>query len=348
MYHNLSLSLALSLIVLGPVRAEPQQALLDPTDLGVPFQRYSTKDALDRTITFYVSVAPAEKTKARLPIVLFIQGSGCQPIFPRKGDGLSAGIPGLLLEEANDMVRVLVVEKPGVNLLDQPKRPGSAKEASEEFLTEHTLPRWAEANVAALRATWTLPDVEPNLTLVMGHSEGGLVAARVATELAQVTHVASLACGGPTQLFSLAELRARPRPDDGPGDAAKRRQAVYDEWARIQADPTSITKFWMGHPYRLWSTFLPYSLTTELLRTKARIYLAHGTNDTSTPVTAFDIARAELAVHNRDVTAERLEGADHGFRTEAMPEGSPDELQALFGRVLAWFLGIKGARYIFR
>ncbi len=344
MYNNLSLSLALYLTVLGPVRAKPQQILLNRTDLGVPFQRYTTKDTLDRTITFYVSLAPAENTKVRLPIVLFIQGSGCQPIFPKKGDGPSAGLPGLFLEEANGMVRVLVVEKPGVNWLDQPKKPGSAEEASEEFLREHTLPRWAEANVAALRATWKLPNVESNLTLVMGYSEGGLVAARVATELPQVTHVASLSCGGPTQLFSLAELHARPRPDDGPGDVAKRRQVVYDEWARIQNDPNSIIKFWMGHPYRRWSTFLPYSLTTELLRTKARIYLAHGTKDTATPVTAFDVVRAELAVHNRDVTAERLEGADHGFRTEAMPEGSPDGLQALFGRVLAWFLivGSKG------
>jgi hypothetical protein len=132
MYHNLSLSLALSLIVLGPVRAEPRQALLDPTDLGVPFQRYTTKDALDRKITFYVSMANAENTKARLPIVLFIQGSGCRSIFPRKGDRPNAGIPGLLLEEANGMVRVLVVEKPGVNWLDQPKRPGSVERASAE------------------------------------------------------------------------------------------------------------------------------------------------------------------------------------------------------------------------
>ena len=340
MYYYLNLSIALYLIVLGPIRAEPQQVLLDPTDLNVPFHRYTTKDALDRTITFYVSAAPADNTKARLPIALFIQGSGCQPVFPRKGDRPSAGIPGLLLEEANGMVRVLVVEKPGVNFLDQPTRPGSAEEASKEFLREHTLPRWTEANVAALRAAWILPDVDPNLTLVMGHSEGGLVAARVAAKLPQVTHVASLAGGGPTQLFSLAELFARPRPDDGPGDAAKRRQAVYEEWAQIQTDPNSITKFWMGHPYRRWSTFLSYSLTTELLRTEARIYLAHGTNDMATPVTAFDVARAELAVHKRDVTAERLEGADHGFRTEAMPEGSPDGLQALFGRVLAWFLTV--------
>ena len=38
-------------------------------------------------------------------------------------------------------------------------------------------------------------------TLVIGHSEGGIVAAYVAAKLPKVTHVASLAGGGPTQLF---------------------------------------------------------------------------------------------------------------------------------------------------
>src|SRR5262245_10756910 len=144
--------------------------------------------------------------------------------------------------------------------------------------------------------------------------------------------------GWPTQLFSLAELASRPRPDDSHGDAEKRRQAVYDEWTRIQADPDSISRFWLSHPYRRWSTFLPSSLTAELLRSRARVYLVHGTNDAATPVTAFDLARAELAVRNRDVTAERLEGADHGFRTQSTPEGSPDGTRAVFGRVLTWFL----------
>ena len=44
--------------------------------------------------------------------------------------------------------------------------------ASAEFLTEHTLPRWAEANCAALRAAWTLPNVDAKRTLAAGHSEG--------------------------------------------------------------------------------------------------------------------------------------------------------------------------------
>ena len=89
----------------------------------------------------------------------------------------------------------------------------------------------------------------------------------------------------------------------------------------------------------VWPSWpLAPGLTAGLLRSTARVYLAHGTNDAATPVTAFALARAELAVRDRDVTAERLEGADHGFRTESMPKGSPDGLRAVFGRVLTWFL----------
>ncbi len=335
------LSVFLGLVVLGPVAADPPKAVPDPTPLGIPYQRYTTKDALGRTITFYLALAPAEKPEAKLPLVLWVQGSGCQSLFSKRGDQVGEGLQGLLRAEAKGRVRVLAVEKPGVKFLDMPERPGSAIGASEEFLKEHTLPRWAEANAAALRAAWTLPNVDAGRTLVMGHSEGGIVAARVAAELPRVTHVASLAGGGPTQLFSLAELQARPREGDAPGDAAKRRQAVHDEWARIQADPESITKSWLGHPYRRWSTFLPHSLTGELLRSKARVYLVHGTEDTATPVTALDLVKAELAVRGRAVIAERLEGADHGFRTEAMPKGSPQGFQAVFGRVLAWFLNLE-------
>ncbi|HJZ94236.1 MAG TPA: alpha/beta fold hydrolase [Gemmataceae bacterium] len=332
--------LALVLVTIPPalIEAAPPRAVLDPADLGVPYRRYTTTDALGRTITFYVSIAPADGPEAKLPVVLWIQGSGCQSLFTKRGDRVGDGLQGLLLKAADGRARVLAVEKPGVKFQDMPARPGAAEGASAEFLKEHTLPRWAEANAAALKAAWTLPGVDPGRTLVIGHSEGGIVAARVAADIPAVTHVASLAGGGPTQLFSMAELAVRPRRDDGPGEAEQRRQEVYDEWNKIQADPESTSKFWRAHPYRRWSTFMQSSLTAELLRSKARVYLVHGTNDAATPVTAFDLARAELAVRNRDVTAERLEGADHGFRTESMPAGSPDGFRAVFGRVLAWFL----------
>jgi dipeptidyl aminopeptidase/acylaminoacyl peptidase len=250
---------------------------------------------------------------------------------------ISGGQQNRLLSAAKGRVRVLVVEKPGVAFLDEAKRPGAAEGASEEFLKEHTLPRWAEANRAALLATWTMPDIDRSRTLVVGHSEGGILVARLAAEMPEITHVASLAGGGPTQLFSLAESRGQPRPDDKPGDAPRRMQTVYDGWADVQKDPESTTQFWMGHPYRRWSSFLATSVTAELSRTKARLFLAQGGRDTSVPPTGHDVLVAELRAAGRDVTAERIDDADHSFRKADEPQGSPGGMQDLFRRVVEWF-----------
>src|SRR5262245_2522839 len=227
-------------------KAEQSGPKADPTPLGIPFQRYIVEDSFARAITCYLSTPPKDDDGARKPVALFIQGSGCQSLFRKRGERITGSYQNLLLQEAKARARILVVEKPGVKFLDAPARPGSAEGASEEFLKEHTLPRWAEANRAALRAVWTLPGVDATRTLVMGHSEGGIVAALVSAELPQVTHVASLAGEGPTQLFSLTEIRGRSRADDKPGDADRRVQEIYDEWARIRKDPESITKFWLG------------------------------------------------------------------------------------------------------
>jgi len=174
------------------------------------------------------------------------------------------------------------------------------------------------------------PDIDPKRVLAVGHSEGGIVAARVAGELPAVTHVAPLSCAGVSQLFSLAEL-ARRRAPEGRGDAAV--QAVYDEWAKILARPDSIDDFWLGHPYRRWSTFLKSSVIDELKRGKARVYLAHGTADAADSVIGFDVMRAELLAAGRDVTAERVEGGDHGFGVKGQ-----SGMAKIFGNVVEWFL----------
>jgi dienelactone hydrolase len=332
------------LVALTSIAADAPRPVADPANLGIPYQRYTTTDALGRTITFYLSVPMGPNPTAKRPVVLFVGGSGCQSAFRKQGEHIAGGYQNLVLQEAKGRVRVLIVEKPGVKFLDAPNHPGSAEAASEEYLKEHTLPRWAEANKAALRAVWTLPDIDSKRTLVVGHSEGGIVAARVAAELPEVTHAASLAGGGPTQLFDLAASRGQARPGDEPGDAQRRMERVYDEFQEILADPESIARFWLGHPYRRWSSFLKESVVSELLRTKAHIYLAHGTLDTTIPAVAHDVLVAELRSRGCDVTAERIDGADHGFRPKDAPPGPPVEMQALLGRVLEWFLDDKEKR----
>jgi pimeloyl-ACP methyl ester carboxylesterase len=339
-------------IVVSPVEGpaqeksgEQQLAIrFDPEALPIPFQRFTTTDDHGRTITAYLSKPPKE-AKGPLPVVLWIQGSGCQSLFMKSPQGaIGGGLQTLLFKMADGRFRVLCVEKPGVKFLDLPPRPGGAEGASEEFLKEHTLPRWAEANAAALRAVWTLPDIDKRRTLVIGHSEGALTAARVAAELPDVTHVAPLASAGPTQLHNLGELAALPRPGDQPGDADRRRDKVYADWQKILEDPDSITKYWMGHPYRRWSTFCRHNSVTELLRSKAKVYLAQGTEDRSSHISGLDIVRAELAAHGREVVVERMAGLDHGYGPAAGGPAQPGArsgshgFDELFTRILAWFL----------
>jgi len=72
-----------------------------------------------------------------------------------------------------------------------------------------------------------------------------------------------------------------------------------------------------------------------LLRTKARVYIAQGTEDHYVAAVTFEILRAHLLAHVRDVT-DRMIGADHGFSLPAEPKH--DGQSELFGRIRGWFL----------
>ena len=128
----------------NPIRIDPGELRYHPSRdaaaPGVPFDRYTTKDRFDRTITFYLSRPPQEPA-GNLPVALFVQGSGCASVFSERDGKLYGGLQNLLLAASKGRCRVLVVEKPGVTFGTVPRNPGSAEEASAEFRREHTLPR---------------------------------------------------------------------------------------------------------------------------------------------------------------------------------------------------------------
>jgi hypothetical protein len=74
----LLLSLAAGLPFLGA--AESPRLDADANQLGVPFDRYTVKDAFDRTITFYLSPAPQPDDGGQRPVAC---SHGCSPGFSR-------------------------------------------------------------------------------------------------------------------------------------------------------------------------------------------------------------------------------------------------------------------------
>jgi len=319
-------------------------AVRDTTRLGIPFSRYTTIDTFGRRITFYLSDLPDSLQHATRPVALVIEGSGAQSVWVKVGDRIGGSLQNLMRRAARHRVRVLVVEKPGVEFLEQRERPGGAEGSSATFRREHTLERWAEANAAALRAVLAMSRIAAAPVLAAGHSEGADVACRVAAIEPRVTHVASLAGAGASQLFDFLHLAAQPREGDAPGAAEQRRQQMIAEWRAVQADPQSIDAFWLGHPHRRWTSFLAGNRLEDLLRTPARVFLAHGTADASVPVASADWLFAELLARGRHVRYERLEGADHGLQTPgaAGDRASPGGLEHVLAQVIDWALAPPG------
>lgn len=301
-----------------------------------PYRRYFTTDRFGREITFYLSAGPAKQ--GLLPLVVYIEGSGSASLFHEsKGKVVPAGGHIVVQEVADGRARVLIVEKPGVKFLDEP-RTEEEQSGSVEFRREHTLERWAEAVEAAIRATGRVPGVRPGKVLVIGHSEGGLVACRVARELPEVvTHVASLAGGGPSQLFDLITLtRSGSFFRSISEDPEVRVRHVCDRWRDILADPQSTEKIFFGFAYRRWSSFLASSPMEELTSVHAKIYVAQGADDDAVDPASGDALDAHLRAKGKDVVYDRVAGANHSFRIKAMPK--VDGWQQLMERIVEWFL----------
>jgi dienelactone hydrolase len=292
-----------------------------------PFRRYVVDGRDGHRITFYLSTQEAPSHP--VPLIVWVQGTGCSSQYVRVGEKLSRGLQGILNSVAGGQARVLAVEKPGVEFLDDPPDDGDAHACRPEFLAEFTLDRWATTIADAIQAAQKLPGVDTSKTLVIGISEGGIVAMRVSNVLPQVTHAASLSGGGPVYLFHLAEFMRSKKLDP--------EKEVYSCWSDILKDPDSTSKFCWGQTYREWSSFMKTSVIAEALKSHALLYFVHGTADTQQSVAGFDVLRAELAAAQRDARFERIDGADHALDlpNQKVPEG----LETVFGRVVDWFVG---------
>jgi len=292
------------------------------------FRMYQTGDKFGRKITFFVS-QPAQRKP--LPIVLFISGAGGQSAFQKTPDGIVGDFPyDQFLKVIGNRARLMIVEKPGAQLFSPRARN------PEDFLREFTLDRWTEANNAAVTAMRSSPEIDKSRLMVVGHSEGGQVATHLARGNSAVTHVASLAGGGATQLFDLAYSASGREQQNQNSSAAVDR--VYQKWQKIKEDPHSITKTAWGHPFNRWSSFLASSTLDDLLHCKTKAYLVQGTADQTFPITSFDAMRAELVSQGRDAVFERIDGANHGLAI-GTGKTAKEELPNILSRIMIWYLG---------
>lgn len=256
---------------------------------------------------------------AKLPVVITVQGSGCDSIFHRKADGkiLTTGLHGYFPHFVKGKAHVLVVEKPGVPLYLN-YQEGATENCPTAYLKEFDFNSWLKKLNRVIRDLHKLPQVDYRKIVIVGHSEGGQVASHLAAQLSAVTDVVALSSSNQSQLgdFISAAKAA--------GEAKKTEEQVVSEtlkrWAAVLENPKVVDSFIAGHNFKYWATKFATRPVDSLKKTKARIFLAHGTSDKSVPIETFDATLAELTASKVKFDYLRVSGGSHSFDKDADPK----------------------------
>ena len=185
-----------------------------------------------------------------------------------------------------------------------------------------------------------LEGAEPQAPVILvGASEGGDVAARVAAQLQQaprgphVTHLVLIDAGGGWCQADELRFLLRTR---GALLGLTRAEDLEAAFQRIRREPDALT-LWAGHPHRRWSTFLWDRPLDDLLALEVPVFLAQGDRDESVPVeSARAVVEAFRAQGRTNLAYKEYAGFGHGLvRASDGVSGFP----LLEADLLAWFAG---------
>ncbi|HYI64717.1 MAG TPA: hypothetical protein VEW71_07515 [Allosphingosinicella sp.] len=322
------LALALGLGLLAATPAVGQSAGIPIP--RIPLEKHEIRDRLGRRITYYIS-RPATPA----PLMLMIQGSGCDPVMRIAEAGSYSSLFNLLPYAAEGRFAVMAVEKPFSGPVPGGSH-GTASGCSAEFNADFTAESWLAALQASLADARRLPWVDRRRTLVFGASEGAVMASLLAARDERVTDVVSIGGSGATQLFDFIAFAYQRCFDRSQCIANVERQA-----RAIAAAPQSSTDFAWGHPHKRWTSFFAVDPGEALLRSRARVYLAFGTSDASVPPISQELIAARLMSAGRDVTVRRVPNAGHDLSSPG-PGGAPDfsQTEREYRLALDWFWSV--------
>lgn len=300
-----------------------------------PFRQFTVKRPDGSRMRAYLANFNG-RLNDRKPLAVFLDGSGAQSHFSARGGRVGCGLFGVFAESAQEQFHVAAVDKRGVAFTES--HSGRGENTSEEYTRYATYDHRVAETRLLLDALLKQPAIDSRRVLLVGHSEGADVAAGVAAIDPRVTHVAFLSGGGPTQMFDLIVLCRKTMRKAGrtPAEIEKAVQDLENHYRAILADPQSTTEFFRGHAYRRWSTFFMHAPADNLLKTRAKLFVAHGTEDESGPIESFDFLVVELLRAKReDVVIRRYPNRDHGLRdVDRSPDGPP--MTDVFAEIVRW------------
>lgn len=228
---------------------------------------------------------------AESALIFFVSGSGCASVKGR--------FPGYFDPIQNQLnARVIVLQKRGI------EENSTGNTCSRTFaLTDYFDQTVADQTEFINHQLATQP-ATPKAIVLMGASEGSVVAAKIASKDSRITHIALIGGGGSTVRENLQLLSRRIWYLNG----------AEDKLTSIATDPGSTTKSAWGHSYKYWSSLLDVNIGNLLLSIDIPIVMGMGEQDESVPIeTAYSLKQSFLKQGKKNFQLYVFPNSDHRF-----------------------------------
>ncbi len=271
-------------------------------------------------------------------VLLFIQGSGAFPMFKidRNDDGMTmVSTMPFDLETIPDEFAFVLVSKRGIPFCTKLSEEFSVP---KNYYENEGLKNRAD-RINTVINTILKKDFKNTIRMVvLGHSEGSDVVAKLGTINNKITHFGYWSGGGNTQLYDFTMFI---RKDVISGkitevQGIQKMDSLFTKFSEISQKPNSITDFWEDNTFRKWNKFSEPAIE-NLLQINAPIFVAIGAKDQAVPVESAYLIPIEFIRHNKDNLRFKVyPELDHGFEKELENGEFEDQWNDVFMDFLEW------------
>lgn len=299
------LVLILLLIVTKSIEAQNKT----PEDFG--FRHFKTIYQKD-TVHILVLSKKGEELKSK-PLLLFIQGSLATPLIIIE-NGQSYSVFPFNTDSLLQNYHLAIISKPYIPIICERKylksdfsyTDSATGKLPEEYIKRDYLDYYVHRNIKAIKFLKQQSWITKNKLIVAGHSAGATIAAKLAAESKDITHLIYLN-GNPLGriIAMIAQQRVREKEDKG------ETEKIFENWKDIVDNPEDINNNG-GDTYKTTFDFSFPSPISYLEKLSIPVLIVYSTKDES--VLYNDYLKVEMIRKKKNnFTFKTYFGLNHNF-----------------------------------
>ena len=313
-------------------------------DLKDKFQIFTFEDSKLGKIEYCTFKSSIEKRK---PILLFIHGSGNLPTFQYRNDLKNYAWSAFVeVQKYKDDYHVIFVNKPGIPLFDTVnigKNGELEYPINNEYKQNFSLDWRAESASKIINNAIKKLPVDKSKILVIGHSQGGQVAPKVAVLNKKVTHVVLLNSNSLNHLYDFV-LQERFNAFKGNTtfeQSQKNIDTLFSDYKNIFENSESREKLWEGETYFRWASFSKETPLENMLKLKIPILMIAGGKDIwGSFIMNTDYAEIEFLQKGKNNLIYKVyPNANHFLQDEIVENGKTNYVDLkpqIFEKIIKW------------